>query len=60
MIRRARLFVEAVPVEFRDVFLYVAQYPTLFALDGTLGNDVARGGVLRIDMTNGRLDLAER
>jgi hypothetical protein len=60
VMRKARLFLGTVPVEFEDVFLYVAQYPTLFALDGTLGNDVARGGVLRIDMTNGRVDVAEK
>jgi len=60
VMRRARLFLGTVPVEFEDVFLYVAQYPTLFSLDGTLGNDIARGGVLRIDMTNGRLDVAEK
>lgn len=60
VIRKAKLFLGTTPVEFQDVFLYVAQYPTLFALDGTLGNDAARGGVLRIDMTNGRVDVASK
>ena len=60
VIRKARLFLGTTPVEFEDIFLYVAQYPTLFALDGTLGNDVARGGVLRIDMTNGVVEVASK
>ena len=41
----------------RRIFLYEARYPTIFTLDGTLGAEVGRGGSLRIDMTNGRLEV---
>jgi hypothetical protein len=44
-------------LRLQRLFLYDAQYPTMFTLDGTLGADVARGAVMRIDMTNGRLDI---
>jgi predicted aspartyl protease len=44
-------------LHLQRLFLYDAQYPTIFTLDGTLGADVARGAVMRIDMTNGRLDV---
>lgn len=57
VIPSVRLFVGDVPISFKRVFLYEALYPTIFTLDGTLGSDVGRGGVLRIDMTNGRLDI---
>ncbi len=57
VIPSVRLFLGNVPVTLERVFLYEAQYPTIFALDGTLGADVGRGDVLRIDMTNGRLIL---
>ena len=53
-----RLFLGDVPLTFRRVFLYEALYPTIFTLDGTLGSDIGRGGVVRIDMTNGRLDVS--
>lgn len=53
-----RLFLGTTPLLFQRVFLYKAQYPTIFELDGTLGADVGRGGVVRIDMTNGRLELS--
>ena len=40
-----RLFLDGVPLLFQRVFLYSAQYPTIFQLDGTLGADVGRGTV---------------
>lgn len=52
-----RLFLGDTPLEFKRIFLYEARYPTIFTLDGTLGADVGRGEVVRIDMTNGRLEV---
>lgn len=59
VVPNVRLFLNDVPVSLERLFLYEAQYPTIFALDGTLGADVGRGGVMRIDMTNGRLDVSQ-
>ncbi len=53
-----RLFLGDVPLTFERIFLYDAHYPTIFDLDGTLGADVGLGGVVRIDMTNGRFDIS--
>lgn len=53
-----RLFLGDVPLSFERIFLYDAKYPTIFTLDGTLGAEVGRGGTIRIDMTNGRLDVS--
>jgi predicted aspartyl protease len=58
VIPSVRLYMGDVPLTFKRIFLYEAQYPTIFALDGTLGADVGRGGLVRIDMTNGRLDVS--
>ncbi len=58
MIPSVRLYLGDIPLTFKRIFLYDAQYPTIFALDGTLGSDIGRGGVVRIDMTNGRLDIS--
>jgi len=58
VVPRVRLFVGDVLLRFERVFLYNAQYPTIFALDGTLGSDVGRGGTVRIDMTNGEFDVS--
>ena len=57
LLERTGLFLNDVPLVFERVFLYKAQYPTIFELDGTLGADVGRGGVVRIDMTNGRFEI---
>lgn len=51
------LFLDARPIVFERLFLFNAQYPTIFTLDGTLGSDVGRGGRVRMDMTNGRFEL---
>ena len=58
VIPSVRLFLGNVPLSFERIFLYDAKYPTIFSLDGTLGADVGRGGVIRIDMTNGRIDVS--
>lgn len=60
VVRKVRLYLGTIPLDFENLFLYQAQYPTLFSLDGTLGNDVGRGGRMRIDMTNGVLEVADR
>jgi hypothetical protein len=57
VVPRLRLFLGSTPLLFQRVFLYSAQYPTIFELDGTLGADIGRGGVVRIDMTNGRFEV---
>jgi len=57
VIPSVRLFLGSTPLTFRRVFLYDAQYPTIFSLEGTLGSDVGRGGTMRIDMTNGRFQV---
>jgi hypothetical protein len=58
VVPRMRLFVRGVPLLFERMFLYRAQYPTIFELDGTLGSDVGRGGKIRIDVTNGVFEVA--
>lgn len=58
VIPSVRLFLGDVPLSFQRIFLYDAHYPTIFTLDGTLGGDIGRGGTVRIDMTNGRLDIS--
>lgn len=57
VIPSVRLYLGDVPLTFRRIFLYEARYPTIFTLDGTLGADAGRGGIVRIDMSNGRLDI---
>jgi hypothetical protein len=57
IVPKLRLFLGRTPLLFQRLFLYSAQYPTIFELDGTLGADVGRGGVVRIDMTNGRFEI---
>jgi len=58
VIPEVKLFLGTTPLSFERIFLYEANYPTIFKLDGTLGADVGRGGTVRIDMTNGRLDIS--
>jgi predicted aspartyl protease len=53
-----KLYLDNVQLSFSRIFLYEAYYPTMFTLDGTLGADMARGSIVRIDMTNGRLDIS--
>lgn len=52
-----KLLVGGSALRLERTFLYSADYPTLFTLDGTLGSDVGRTGRIRIDMTNGRFDV---
>ena len=58
VIPSVHLFLGNVSLSFQRIFLYDANYPTIFNLDGTLGSDAGRGGTLRIDMTNGRLEVS--
>ena len=60
VIPSVRLFLGDVPLAFKRIFLYQVDYPTIFKLDGTMGAEVARGQIMRIDMTNGRLDIHGR
>ncbi|MEO7218136.1 MAG: aspartyl protease family protein [Gemmatimonadaceae bacterium] len=60
VIPSVRLFLGDVPLVFKRIFLYRVDYPTIFKLDGTLGAEVARGQIMRIDMTNGHLDIYGR
>jgi hypothetical protein len=58
VIPSVRLFLGNTPMTFERIFMYDAEYPTMFKLDGTLGAEVGRYGVVRIDMTNGRFDVS--
>ena len=58
VIPSTRLFLGNVPLTIERVFIYNPVYPTMFTLDGTLGAEIGRGGSLRIDMTNGRVDVS--
>lgn len=60
VIPRLRLRLRETPIRLERVFVYVTQYPTIFVLDGTLGGDVGRGGVVRIDMTNGIYEVSRK
>ena len=60
VIPSVRLFLGRVPLTFQRIFLYEANYPTIVALDGTLGADAGRGGLMRIDMANGRLEISAK
>lgn len=41
------------PLIFRKLLVFAPAYSTFVTLDGVLGNDVGKGGALRIDATNG-------
>lgn len=41
------------PLVFRKLLVFAPAYSTFVTLDGVLGNDVGKGGALRIDATNG-------
>lgn len=41
----------------QHMFVYEAQYPTIFNLDGTLGPDAWRGMIVHIDILNGRIAI---
>ncbi len=58
VIPSVQLFLGDVRLSFQRIFLYDANYPTIFTLDGTLGADAGRGGSMRIDMTNGRIEIS--
>ncbi|HEX2722906.1 MAG TPA: retropepsin-like aspartic protease [Gemmatimonadaceae bacterium] len=38
---------------FRKLLVFAPAFSTLFSIDGVLGSDIGRGGVVRIDATNG-------
>jgi len=57
LIPKTRLIIGATRIQIQRVFLYDAQYPTIFNIEGTLGGDASRGLSIRIDMTNGRFEI---
>lgn len=44
-------------VTFRGIRCGKVDFGTFFILDGILGSDAAKGGVMRLDFTNGRFEL---
>lgn len=48
-----RVSVRDHPLFLRDLVIYAPVYRTLVSLDGVLGADVTRAGVVRLDATNG-------
>lgn len=47
------------PLFLRDLVIYAPVYRTLVSLDGVLGADVTRAGIVRLDATNGIFALDE-
>jgi hypothetical protein len=47
------------PLFLRELVIYAPVYRTLVSLDGVLGADVARAGVVRLDPTNGIFSVNE-
>ena len=47
------------PLVFRDLVIYAPVYRTLVSLDGVLGADVTKAGVVRMDATNGIFSVNE-
>lgn len=53
IVRELRVSVRDHPLVLRDLGIYLPVYRTLVSLDGVLGADVTRGGIVRLDATNG-------
>ena len=53
IVHELRVDVRGHPVFLRELLIYAPVYRTLVSLDGVLGADVARAGVIRMDATNG-------
>ena len=47
------------PLSLRELIIYAPVYRTLVSLDGVLGADVFRAGVVRLDATNGIFSVDE-
>ena len=59
IVHELKLTVRNHPLFLRELVIYVPVYRTLVALDGVLGSDVARAGVVRMDATNGIFSVNE-
>jgi len=53
-INEMRLSLAGQPLVFRKLLVFAPAYSTFVSLDGILGGDIGKTGVVRIDATNGR------
>lgn len=53
IVHELRVNVRDHPLLLRDLWIYAPVYRTLVSLDGVLGADVTRAGIVRMDATNG-------
>jgi len=53
IVHELRVEVKDHPLFLRDLVIYAPVYRTLVSLDGVLGADVSRAGIVRLDATNG-------
>lgn len=59
ILHRLDVTVRGQPLYLRELMVYAPVYRTLVSLDGVLGSDVLRLGVVRMDATNGIFSLNE-
>jgi hypothetical protein len=59
IVHRLDLSVRDQPLYLRELVIYASVYRTLVSLDGVLGSDVLRLGVVRLDATNGVFSVNE-
>lgn len=50
---RIQLTMAGQPLLFRKLLIFAPAYSSFVSLDGILGSDIGKGGVVRIDATNG-------
>ncbi|MEO8575952.1 MAG: hypothetical protein ABI556_04595, partial [Gemmatimonadales bacterium] len=48
-----RLTMAGQPLVFRKLLVFAPAFSTFVSLDGVLGSDIGRSGIVRIDATNG-------
>lgn len=59
IVHELRVSVRGHPLFLRDLVIYAPVYRTLVSLDGVLGSDLSRAGVIRVDATNGLFSVNE-
>jgi len=59
IVRQLNLSVRDRPLYLRDLVIYAPVFQTLVALDGVLGSDVLKLGIVRLDATNGVFSINE-
>jgi hypothetical protein len=59
VVHMLRLTVRDHPLFLRELVIYAPVYRTLVSLDGVLGSDASRVGVVRLDATNGVFSVDE-